>query len=311
MTTLRRTSWVALLMALLLVLAGCSTDTADTVADDSPLATTATEAPVETEAPTTTAAPAFDLEAAVVEYVSTIPEGWMSAGNLESFKEAVAAQDPFLLDVRQPGEYEEGHIPGAVNIPLRELGENIDMIPTDRPVIIYCKSGWRAGIGVSSLAMMGFDNVKAFGGGWNAWSGAEEEIETEANVAEVIGDPGFQPELVEAVAEFLATIPEGWLGAGDAQGVSDAIDAGAFVLDVREPGEYAEGHLPGAVNIPVRSLGSSDVELPTDQPIIEYCKSGYRASLVLPVLHMLGYDLTKGFSGSWLAWTEAGLPTEQ
>lgn len=303
MTMLRRTSWLVLLLALLLVLAGCTTDTADTVAVDPPLAT-------EAEATTTTAVAAFDLEAAVIDYVSTIPEGWMSAGDLASFKEAVAVQDPFLLDVRQPGEYAEGHIPGAVNIPLRELGEHIDMIPTDRPVIVYCKSGWRAGIGVSSLAMMGFDNVKAFGGGWNAWSGAAEEVETEANEAEVVGDPGFEPELVAAVSEFLATIPDGWLGAGDAQAVSDAVDNGAFVIDVREPGEFAEGHIPGAVNIPVRSIGTADVDVPTDQPIIEYCKSGYRASLALPVLHLLGYDLTKGFSGSWLAWTEAGMPIE-
>ena len=177
-------------------------------------------------------------------------------------------------------------------------------------MIVYCKSGWRAGLGLSSLAMMGFDNVKAFGGGWNAWSGAEEEVELEANEAEVVGDPGFQPELVEAVAEFLRTLPEGWLGAGDAQAVSDAIDAGAFVIDIREPAELEEGFIPGAVNIPTRSLGSSDIEVPLDQPVIHYCKSGFRASLAVPIMHMLGYQLDKGFSGSWLAWLDAGLPVE-
>ncbi len=92
--------------------------------------------------------------------------------------------------------------------------------------------------------------------------------------------------------------------------MSEAIEAGAFVLDVREPGEFAEGHIPTAVNVPVRELGATDVEFPTDVTMIHYCKSGWRAALALPILHMQGYDNDKGFSGSWLAWTEADLPTE-
>lgn len=313
----RRKGLIAGLLAFSLVLAACGDDSADTttVEPDSPLATTTTveaEEPTTTEAAeeTTTTVEEFDVEAAVVEYASNIPEGWMATGDTEAFKEAVAASNALVIDVREPGEYAEGFILDAINIPLRTLGENLDKIPTDRQVYIYCKSGWRAGLGTSSLAMMGYDNIKAYPPGWNGWTAAEQEISTEAVEAEVVGDPGLQPEMVVAVSEFLSTIPEGWLTAGDAQAVSDAIDAGAFVLDVREPGEFAEGHIPGAVNVPVRQIGTADVEIPTDVNVIEYCKSGWRAALALPIIHMLGNDNTKGFTGSYLAWTEAGFPVE-
>ena len=338
----KRRPLMALPLVFALAIAACGGDdddaSSETIAEDSPLAETeatdppaaeTTEAPAPeatdppqatdppaaetTEAPapeTTEAAPEFDLAAAVDEYASTIPEGWMSVGDLAAFKEVMEAADPVLIDVREESEYAEGFIMDAVNIPIRTLGQNLDKIPTDQQVIVYCKSGWRAGMAVSSLAMAGYDNVKAFGGGWNAWTEAEEEISTEAVEAEVFGDPGLQPEMVAAVDGFLSTIPDGYYTAGDAAAVSDAIDAGAFMLDVREPVEYAEGHIPGAENAPVRTLGSTDVDIPDDTSVIVYCKSGYRASLSVPILHVLGHDNVKGFSGSWLAWTDAGLPTE-
>ena len=334
----RRHPLMALPLVFALAIAACGGDddaTSETTVADSPLAETTeppaaetTEAPAPeateppatetTEAPTTEApapettapAPAFDLVAAVDQYASTIPEGWMSVGDLAAFKEAMAAADPVLIDVREESEYAEGFILDAVNIPIRTLGQNLDKIPTDQQVIVYCKSGWRAGMAVSSLRMAGYDNVLAFGGGWDAWTGAEEEISTEAVEAEVFGDPGLQPEMVAAVDGFLSTIPDGFYTAGDAAAVSDAMDAGAFMLDVREPSEYADGYIPGAVNAPVRTLGSTDVEIPDDTSVIVYCKSGYRASLSIPILHVLGHDNVKGFSGSWLAWTEAGLPIE-
>lgn len=319
MAMLRRRSLIATLLAFVLVLAACgsddSADTTTTVAPDSPLASTTTTVAAETTttAPaeeTTTTVEVFDVQAAVAEYAANIPEGWLAVSDTTAFKDAVEASGALVIDVREEGEYAEGHIMDAINIPLRTLGDNLDKIPTDRQVFIYCKSGWRAGLGTSSLGMMGYDNVLAYPPGWNGWTAAGEEVSVEPVEAEVVGDPGLQPEMVEAVGSFLSTIPEGWLSAGDATAVSEAIEAGAFVLDVREPGEFAEGHIPTAVNVPVRELGTTDVEFPTDVTMIHYCKSGWRAALALPILHMQGYDNDKGFSGSWLAWTEAGLPTE-
>ena len=317
MNMLRRMSLVGLVLAFGLIAAACggseSTDTTEGTVP--PLETTAapaaTEAPAETTAApaeeTTTTVAAFDLVAAVYEYESTIPEGWMNVGDVVAFKDAVEASGALVIDVRQPSEYEEGHIPGAVNIPLRELAANIDKIPTDRQVFVYCKSGYRAAVGNSSLAMMGYDNTLSFSGSWLAWTEAEEEVSTEAVEAEVVGDPGFAPELVAAVDEFLANIPDGWLIV-DLDTVKAGIDAGAFILDIRTEEEYAEGHIEGAVNIPLRTITENMDQIPTDVAVIVHCKSDFRAALSAPVMFVLGFDNSKIFNGSYKAWVEAGEP---
>jgi rhodanese-related sulfurtransferase len=318
MNMLRRMSLAALVLVLALIAASCgggdetSGTTEGTVP---PLETTTTAAVAETtaapaaqETTTTEAVMAFDLVAAVGEYESNIPEGWMAVGDTEAFKDAVAASGALVIDVRQPEEYDAGHIPGAVNIPLRELAANVDKIPTDTQVFVYCASGFRAGLSISSLRMMGYDNALAYSGSYKAWTEAGEEISTEAAEAPVVGDPGFAPELVAAVNDYLSNIPDGYGTAGDVEAVKAAIEAGAFVLDVRTPDEYAEGHIEGAVNIPLRTITANMDQIPTDVTVIVHCKSGFRAALAMPVLGVLGFDNAKAFTGSYAAWVEAGEP---
>ena len=143
---LRHKSLFALLLAFVLVLTACGGDadeTTTTVDPESPLGssttvveettTTVVEETTTTEAEetTTTEAP-FDLEAAVAEYAANIPEGWMAVGDITAFKDAVEASGALVIDVREPGEYAEGFILNAVNMPLRTLGENLDKIPTEQ-----------------------------------------------------------------------------------------------------------------------------------------------------------------------------------
>lgn len=319
MHMLRRISVIGLLLAFGLIAAACggddeSTDTTEgTVpplettteapADEAPETTTTTAAPEEET--TTTEAP-FDLVAAVYEYESTIPEGWMNVGDVVAFKDAAEASDALVIDVRQPDEYAEGHIPGAVNIPLRELAANVDKIPTDRQVFVYCQSGYRAGLAISSLRMMGYDNALSFSGSYKAWTEAGEEVSTDVAEAAVVGAPDFHPELVAAVDGYLSTIPEGWLTAGDVEAVKTAADAGAFLLDVRTPDEYAEGYILDATNIELRTITENMDQIPTDTAVVVYCKSGFRASLSMPVLGVLGFDNAKAFTGSYAAWVDAG-----
>ncbi|NNF06145.1 MAG: rhodanese-like domain-containing protein [Candidatus Eisenbacteria bacterium] len=58
----------------------------------------------------------------------------------------------------------------------------------------------------------------------------------------------------------------------------------AFLLDVRTPGEFAEGHIEGAVNIPSYQLKNRMAELPKNKPILVYCEMGYRAADVARIL---------------------------
>ncbi len=77
---------------------------------------------------------------------------------------------PFLLDVREIAEVEEkGHIEGAVVIPLRELAQNLDLLPSfDTPIITYCGSGWRATMAMAALANLGLGRCQSHER-WQLW----------------------------------------------------------------------------------------------------------------------------------------------
>ena len=75
-----------------------------------------------------------------------------------------------VIDVRSPGEVEQGVIPGALTISLPELlGALADLDP-HRPTVVYCASGYRSAIAASLLRAHGFDDVSDVTGGWSAWA---------------------------------------------------------------------------------------------------------------------------------------------
>ncbi len=94
--------------------------------------------------------------------------------------------------------------------------------------------------------------------------------------------------------------------------------AGTPVIDVREPAEFAEGHLPGAVNIPRGMLefqvdAHPAVNFRTDpnlshrrEPVILYCRTGGRSALAAEALKRLGFDRPLSLAGGWLRWVESG-----
>lgn len=75
-----------------------------------------------------------------------------------------------LLDVRNPGEVEDGMIPDAVNIPMAQLRERVAEVPTDAPLVINCAGGWRSSVAASYLRSRGFTDVSDVLGGYNDWS---------------------------------------------------------------------------------------------------------------------------------------------
>lgn len=87
-----------------------------------------------------------------------------------------------LIDVRQPDEYAEHHLPGAVSIPLSELGQRIDEIPPNKPTLVYCRGGGRAENGVMVLTEAGRKDVHNIGG-ILAWQGLVASGPPEAGMA--------------------------------------------------------------------------------------------------------------------------------
>ncbi len=77
-----------------------------------------------------------------------------------------------LVDVRQPGEWEQGHIAEAVSKPLPKLVQSLDGLDgldRERPVAVHCKSGYRSSIAASLLRREGFREVVNVIGGFGAW----------------------------------------------------------------------------------------------------------------------------------------------
>jgi len=77
-----------------------------------------------------------------------------------------------LLDVRSEGEWQNGHAPGALHIPLQELSRRMREIPDNKPVICICASGNRSSMASYAIAKAGRKPVYNFSGGMGAWSGA-------------------------------------------------------------------------------------------------------------------------------------------
>ena len=76
----------------------------------------------------------------------------------------------FLVDVREPAEFEIVRIPGSVLIPKGELPSRMSELPLDRPVVLYCKTGVRSAESLAVLKAAGFSTAKHVQGGVTAWS---------------------------------------------------------------------------------------------------------------------------------------------
>ena len=96
----------------------------------------------------------------------------------------------------------------------------------------------------------------------------------------------------------------------DVEQLDDLITQGASVIDVREPLEYAEARVPGAVLIPMGELGGRLEELDKDAPVYLICRSGHRSAVVGEHLSAAGYDAVNVVGGT-LAWVRAGKPFDQ
>lgn len=99
----------------------------------------------------------------------------------------ITARDdaPLLLDVRTPEEFAQGHLPGAVLIPHDQLAARLDEIDRDRWVLVYCRSGKRAGIAQDILEEAGIE-VRQVEGSWLRWQAEDRPVQVpaKAEVAE-------------------------------------------------------------------------------------------------------------------------------
>lgn len=96
----------------------------------------------------------------------------------EEFKEKISAAS-VLVDVRTPGEYAQGYIPGAVNIDFRspDFEQRLDSLDKSRTYLLYCAAGSRSSKAADLMKSKGFGSVLTLEGGLEAWSGSGFTLE--------------------------------------------------------------------------------------------------------------------------------------
>ncbi len=227
------------------------------------------------------------------------------------FAKIDAGEDLFIVDIRQADVYGEGHIKGAYLASWgADLTAKVGMLPTDKPVYIYCYTGQTAGQTVALLRMLGIEAYSVQSGYNNGISqveGFEAYIDTTANELPDAGAT-FDPFLLPVVAQYFTDAADNGnfqIADTDAQAL---VDAGSVtVVDVRQADAYAEGHIAGAINIPF-GAGMDFSALPTGQQIIVTCYTGQTAGQTVAVLRMLGFNAVSLKGGMNNGWNADSLP---
>jgi hydroxyacylglutathione hydrolase len=192
---------------------------------------------------------------------------------------AAARGTALVVDVRPKEAHAAGHIPGSLSNPFRDayatwLGW---LVPPDTPLLFVTGDVPLHRVVDQSL-LVGYERFAGWlDGGITAWQAA--------------GLPVATSMLVDAAAARAAVLD------------------GAIPLDVREPAEYAAGHIAGAVHLPLGRIESELDRLPRDRPLLAYCGHGERAATALSLLERAGFagpllNLDEGFD----AWHAAGYP---
>jgi rhodanese-related sulfurtransferase len=275
------------------------------------------------------------VRATVDQWLSSKPKLAMSADAVyETLNDGNPDNDPFILSVRNPSHYAFGHLPGAVNSPLRQLAKSSSLreLPTSQRILAYGYDAPDGQTAMTALNLMGYqtDHLKW---GMMAWSANDKvlahrrldpstipnyPVETVINQATATysfptlktGASG-QPEIMRtAVNNFLSSGKALTINREEFYAIWNDGDPSndPFLLSVRPAAQYDVGHIPGAINIPLFELGKAEnlAKLPSSRPIVAYCNSSHMGAVATTVLNVLGYDVInlEGGISTWSTNTE-------
>jgi len=189
-----------------------------------------------------------------------------------------------VVDARNPEEYQEVHIKGAINIPQKKFSDYAHLLPADKAakIVFYC-NGVKCGKSkkaANKALEMGYSNILVYAEGMPVW---EEK-----------GMP------IYAGPDYEKRIETSKISPND---LNSLIKSGAesfTVVDVRDQDEFEEGHIPGAINIPVADFASKSEILDKKKKIIVYCNSGGRSYNAYRKLMKLAYkDINQAVFADW------------
>lgn len=195
----------------------------------------------------------------------------------QKLQELMAAESPFLLDLRRPEAFGGAHIRGAINI---GAGQNLSLwagwlLGPEKPIVLISETGEDTEAR-HSLVRVGLDNIRgSLAGGMPAWIEAGLGLEHVAQIS---------------VRQLHEGKPAG------------------LVLDVRSDTEWKAGHIAGAQHIMLGNLKENLKSLSKEQPIYTFCGSGYRSSIAASILAANGFTRLVNVDGGMNAWQRQKLP---
>ena len=198
---------------------------------------------------------------------------------------ARAAEGAIVVDTRSTAAFGGGHVPGAYHVHLTnaEFEQRVGWItPPDVPMLLMLDRDADIARALHALAFVGLDRrvLGYLAGGIGAWMAAGRPLET-------------LPQMT------VYQLHEQLRGAN-----------GLRTLDVREPSEFAAGHLDGArfMNYKLLAWQADGLDLDPGEPIAVVCEGGVRSSTACSLLLRRGYRKLRNVTGGMSAWAAAGLP---
>ena len=185
-----------------------------------------------------------------------------------------------VLDSRDPAVFAQGHLVGSYNVGLagRYAEYAGDVLTADRPIVLVCDCGTELQA-KNRLARIGFDNVVGC--------------------------------LSDLVSAFLSH--PGWVASASRLTVDELVDRighvdGLQLVDVRGPGEVANGMVGGAREVPLPRILDRLGELDPTAPTVVYCAGGYRSMIAASVMRAAGFKDVSDLIGGFGAWEQADKP---
>lgn len=201
----------------------------------------------------------------------------------------LVADGAVVVDVRTPAEFQGGHAPNALNIPLNMLGEISSKVKKEQTVLVCCASGMRSAQAASMLKGQGYQVFNA--GPWTRLLAIALFVFLGLGQTACAQSTSATDQAPEVFEKTLRTKGQ--------------------LVDVRTPAEFATGHLEGAINI---DIYSPDFEkrlaaLDKNVPLYLYCRSGGRSGQALAKAQSLGFKKAVHMAGGITAWQGAGKKT--
>lgn len=211
---------------------------------------------------------------------------------------------PFaLLDVRELGEYNQAHIPGACPLPRRLIEYRLPrLVPNRSTDVVACDDdGSRAVLALDTLRRMGYTNASILEGGINRWTSRGYGSEWGVNVPSK--EYGERVQVERDIPEITPEELESWISRNK-----------DFVLvDSRTPEEHNSFCIPGSRSLPGGELALRvwDLMDSEDTPVVVHCAGRTRSIVGTSILHRMGVRKVFGLRNGTMGWQLSGFDLEQ